>query len=120
MTPSEFVKAIQKVIGEGTPTSTIEAIKSPPGRRPDSELLELSSWYLSLPVEHQSQINKLIRWTCDLAAFQFLCVIDGVVAIEDIGDKGHLELTYIKDDQRLILNEPESDFLHDLYKGDRK
>jgi hypothetical protein len=119
MSPLEFVRAIRKVIFEGTAKAIVAEVTSSPGRRPSPELVELSSWYRSLPSEDQANVNKMVRWTAELAAFQVLCVLDGVVAIEGKGDKGRLELTYIKDKQRIVLNEPISEFLHEVYKGEK-
>jgi hypothetical protein len=48
------------------------------------------------------------------AAFGFLCVLDGVRAIEDYGPQGVLELRYAKDE---VVNLTPSDgpMLHDLW-----
>ena len=48
------------------------------------------------------------------AAFGFLCVLDGVRAIEGMGPKGELELRYI-DDEVINLTPSDGPMLHDLW-----
>jgi hypothetical protein len=48
------------------------------------------------------------------AVFGFLCVIDGVRAIEHGADKGSLELRYVKNGS-VLLNPPDGKVLHELW-----
>ena len=42
-------------------------------------------------------------------------MLDGVRAIEGVGDKGRLSLYYEKDGEKILLNNPDNDYnLHDL------
>jgi hypothetical protein len=58
-----------------------------------------------------------MREAVELAVFSFLCVLDGVSAIEDEPEKGVLTLRYIKRDEDLLLNDPADEFLHDTYNA---
>ena len=45
-------------------------------------------------------------------------MLDGVRAIEDEEDKGILKLYFEKDGNRVLINDPDQEFLHDLYKSE--
>ena len=42
-------------------------------------------------------------------------MLDGVSAIDSGENKGHLELYYVKDGKKELLNEFDNEFLHDMY-----
>jgi len=49
-----------------------------------------------------------------MGVFSFLCVLDGVSAIEDYGEKGKFELFFKKgQEKKNLLNGPEQEYLHD-------
>jgi hypothetical protein len=52
----------------------------------------------------------------DRAIFGFLCVLDGVRAIEGARDKGRLVLFYDRE-SRVLLNNPDDEYLHDIYNS---
>ena len=54
----------------------------------------------------------------DQAVFGFLCVLDGVRAVENGPDKGTFELRYLKDGS-VLLNPQDEAMLHDLYNSIR-
>jgi hypothetical protein len=68
----------------------------------------------SLPDDQKRILSSIILDVADRAVFGFLCVLDGVRSIEDDGEKGHLELRYVKNDSTL-LNPAEGEMLHDLW-----
>jgi hypothetical protein len=47
--------------------------------------------------------------------FGFLCVLDGVSAIEDGEVKGKLNLFYEKHGKQQLLNDPQEEYLHDIF-----
>lgn len=53
----------------------------------------------------------------ELAVFSFLCVLDGVSAIEDGANKGSLQLIYKKNGREAWLNDEASAHLHDIYNA---
>jgi hypothetical protein len=114
MNQEEFVEAIKITVLE----NSIEAVKSnlvnPPGKEPSKELVILSEWYNKLGDQNRSFVDKVISMTSDMATFGFLCVLDGVRAIEDSPDKGRLILTFTKDNKEVLLNDEDGEFLHDL------
>jgi len=108
-----FIDTIKQVVVEDSIESVQANLENPPGRKPDQELVELSRWFKSLDIKDQSMILKLIRESTQTAVFGFLCVLDGVRAIED-SEKGQLKLFYEKENKSLLLNDPNENYLHDL------
>jgi hypothetical protein len=113
MDSEEFVSAIRKAIIDGAASDIIEMLENPPGRKPSANLIANSVWYKSLSQEQKRGFGPVIQDAVESSVFGFLCVLDGVRAIENGPGKGRLELRYIKDDQTTIIN-PEILVLHDL------
>lgn len=109
-----FVDIIKKVVTESSIKGIESMLKSPPGRKPRKDLLEMSRYYNESTEEEKVIINKIIKLSVDNGVFGFLCVLDGVRAIEDGVDKGGLTLAY-KKDVEIILNKDED--LHDFYNA---
>ncbi len=62
---------------------------------------------------------EVVNDAAEGAAFGFLCVLDGVRAIENGQLKGRLELHYVNGDRRVLLSDPDWEELHNLYQGMR-
>ncbi|MFA5122722.1 hypothetical protein [Zavarzinia sp.] len=114
MDGQEFVDLLKIVVRDGTARGEIEALGKPPGRRPRDELVAQSVWFNSLSDDDRRMLSSIIADTADLAVFRFLCVLDGVVAIEDTPDKGRLELSFVKG-RATVLNPEEGEMLHDFW-----
>lgn len=114
MDKQEFVDAIKIAVSESAVTGTFSALEKPPGKRPSAELIENAAWYSSLNDDEKKKCFGIVKGAVDQAVFGFLCVIDGVRAIESGGTKGRLQLLYVND-QTTILNSPDGEMLHDLY-----
>jgi hypothetical protein len=50
-----------------------------------------------------------------MGIFSFLCVLDGVSAIENVPDKGVLKLIFDKNGHQILINDPKQVFLHELF-----
>ena len=116
MDSQEFIKIIKAVVRDGAINDVISAIESPPGRKVSEQQKIRSEWYQSLSDEHRQIIKSIVSDSVDSALFGFLCVIDGVRAIESGPDKGSLELLYSKP-QSVKLNPQDGIMLHDLYNA---
>lgn len=114
MSPEEFVEAVRDVVMESAVNGTISVFKSPPGRRPASELVELSRWYLSLREEDRNMVRRVLAFGVRDAVFGLFCVIDGVRQIEPEGPKGDLELVFRKDGVETHLGGSRGAVLHEL------
>ena len=112
----EFIEVIKLVVEKSSINSVVENLKKPPGRSPSVHLLELSQWYNNLSESDRSFVYKVISESVSTSIFGFLCVLDGVRAIEN-GKKGELKLYYEKDDLKILLNDFNSEFLHDIFNS---
>lgn len=114
MNSQEFVDLLKIVVRDGAAEEELGILRNPPGRRPATELVERSAWYNALPENQKRILASIILDVSSRAVFGFLCVLDGVRAIEDNADKGRLELRYIKD-RSTLLNPHEGEMLHDFW-----
>jgi hypothetical protein len=114
MNGKEFVELIRIVVRDGAASGVLSVLKTPPGRRPAAELRERSDWYNALDDYQKRMVLSVISDAVDRAVFGFLCVIDGVRAIDNGEKKGALELRYVKDGS-VLLNPPDGEMLHDLW-----
>ncbi|PPD29448.1 MAG: hypothetical protein CTY19_17430 [Methylomonas sp.] len=112
----EFIKNIKIVVRDGAINDVISVTENPPGRKVSQQLKTRSEWYLSLPDEQKEIVKSIVSDSVDSALFGFLCVIDGVRAVENGPDKGKLELLYSKEES-VQLNSPDGLMLHDLYNA---
>lgn len=114
MTALEFVKAVKGGACVAAVESLIANLTSPPGRRPEEALVELSTWYRQLSSEDKEGLHQALRRAADFAVFGVLAILDGVRVVEAYGTKGEFELYYVKGSDRVLLNDPNSVPLHDL------
>ena len=77
-----FVDAIRVAVQEAAVVGTISMLTRPQGRRPQRESLMLSAWFNGLSFGDRQKVERLIQQTAEAAVFGFLCVLDGVRAIE--------------------------------------
>jgi hypothetical protein len=115
MTPQEFIAKIRRVVCQSAITGTLAIIRKPPGRKPPENLTLLSQWFEKLSDADKKNLEKVVAIATHQSTFGLLAVIDGVRQIEDSPSKGTLELHYKKDGQNVLLNAPNSEYLHDLF-----
>jgi hypothetical protein len=113
MNSQEFVDIIKKVVLESSVESTKKVLERPPGRSPSKDLVELSVWYNHLVEIDKEMVIKIVAESVRGGVFGFLCVLDGVRAIEGT-DKGTLKLYYEKGEERVLLNDQDRFGLHDM------
>lgn len=113
MNSQEFIDVIKTEVLESSIDATIKLFERPPGRSPAKELMEMSVWYTSLSTEDKQMVNKLIQESARGAVFNFLCILDGVKAIEN-NDKGTLKLYYQRREENILLNDQSKVNLHEL------
>lgn len=114
MTPQEFVDAIRLVVSDAAISDTIDVISSPPGRKPNKKLVEISEFYNQQGTVEKKHIEEIIRKSVEEAVFGFFCVLDGVRAIEVPENKGALSLLY-EGNMTIKLNANAD--LHDRYNN---
>lgn len=112
----EFVEVIKLVVRDGCAEGILEQFTKPSGRNPARKDVELSEWYNLLKERDKEMLKIALIEAIDSAIFGFFCVLDGVRAIEN-EDKGELELYYVKDNEKILLNDINNELLHDIYQG---
>jgi hypothetical protein len=117
MTISEFVQALKIQTSDAAVFGTTANLERPPGRKPRERDVMLSQWYGNLGVSDRESVSTAMREAAELAVFSFLCVLDGVSAIENGPVKGDLHLLYVKDGKELLLNDSAEEYLHDAYNA---
>lgn len=115
MNQQEFVDPIKIAVRDSAASDTLTVLQAPPGRRPSEALKARSDWFRSLDKNAQRMVAEIAFDAADRAAFGFLCVLDGVRAIEGYGPKVELDLRFMKDE---VINLTPSDgpMLHDLWQ----
>lgn len=115
MDKHEFIEAINITVHKSVTPGVRKLLDKPPGRKPSEEMTELSNWFNELSVKNQEMVMRVANIASRHATFGFLCVLDGVRVIESGRDKGELNLFYKKGRKKVLINDQEGDFLHDLF-----
>ena len=115
MNNEEFVNAIRTAVEQSTINSLIKEFEE--SKIPSEKFKRMSAFYNTLNEPGKDMIKQIMIEAVQSAVFGFFCVLDGVRAIEKGPEKGRLELWYKKESssESLVLNNPHSDFLHDIY-----
>jgi len=113
MVADEFVQIIDLVVRKRAIETTERNLARPPGARRPSDLLEMANWYAQLPQEEKDILRNVLSLAVSHAVLGFLSVLDGAQAIEEPPHKGHLELYYVSEHHRILLNDPKSEPLND-------
>ena len=101
MDSEKFVRAVKATCSDTEGGDVIRSLKNPPGRRPSASLLRLSEWFHRFSPADQAMLLEALNDAAERAVFGFLCVLDGVRAIETGSEKGSLEIYYVNVDQRV-------------------
>jgi hypothetical protein len=115
MTREQFVASVKLGASDAAVRMTTGSLVQPMGRRPSKEAIELASWYRDLKPEAQSHVQRVVRQAAESAVFGVLAILDGVRAVEESGPKGEFELVYRKGEDRVLLNDPNAELLHDTF-----
>ena len=113
MDSKEFVDSIKEVVINNSIQSVLTNLIKPAGRAPAKKLLLLSEWYNNLNDTDKNIVKEVIKEAVEMSTFSLLCVLDGVSAIEN-DNKGLLKLYYEKGNTRILLNDPNKEYLHNL------
>jgi hypothetical protein len=114
MTREEFVERMfHEAVVSGV-NSCIDLLQRPPGRKPHPSDSKDSSWFNDLNSTDKEFVQRCMARSAEMALFSVFTVLDGVSVIEDRGPKGEFKLFYEKGGQRILLNAPDDEMLHDL------
>jgi hypothetical protein len=117
MNREEFVQVVKKRTSDSAIEGTIKQLTAPSGREPSQKSLRLSEWYNRLDEKNKTTLKEALGAAAESAIFGFFCILDGVRAIENTLDKGDLELYFRKGNQRILLNDPHQEELHNLFNA---
>jgi len=74
-----------------------------------------AQWFSQLSASDKAALPGVLKEAAELAVFSFLCVLDGVTLIENDRNQGDFELYFVKNGERLRLNDQSKEELHNLY-----
>jgi hypothetical protein len=101
MDAQTFIDAIRSEVQTSASKGCIKQYTDgPPGRSPRPDLVALSDWYRGQSEADRQMVEKVAADVSHAAVFGFLCVLDGVRAIEDYGP--------------VRLNPPQGMMLHEV------
>lgn len=116
MNPNQFIKLIKSVVVNNSQKALLEILENPPGRNPNKDLINTSNWFHNLSIEDKNHINWIISQASEQAAFNFLCLLDGVVGIDNESENEYFELNYVDNQSRkILLNDSDDEYLHDIF-----
>jgi hypothetical protein len=115
MTSNDLVGIIRTQVCEGAIAATLAALSHPPGREPSSRDIELSGWFNALNADAQLALRSVISEAAEQAVFNLLALLDDVCPAQNDDPKGRLELSWVTDGRRSILNEGSAEELHRLF-----
>ncbi|WP_238364813.1 hypothetical protein [Mesobacterium pallidum] len=98
------------------PQGILAHAANPPGRGVTPEARARAGWLADLDPESRTWLEQLVSEGVAAGLHKACCLLDGVAAIEDGPDKGHLVLTHVAADGTETRLNPESgEMLHDLF-----
>lgn len=113
MEPEYFVKALENECRDSAVERCLEDFESPPGRKPEPSLVQMSDWFKSLSSADRDMVARAMREAADATLFGVLCVLDGVRPIENGPEKSSFKLIAQKANEETVIC-PTAVDLHDL------
>src|SRR5438046_5923586 len=92
---------------------TVEYLANPPVSDPPGHLGEFSRWWRALSAADREMAASLLEYVAEGSLFSLLNVLDDVESL----DQGHFELFHVAGELRTRLNDPDGDFLYDLFNN---
>ena len=110
-----FIESIKTEVRDSAIDSMLKKLRKPTGRSPRLSDVENSIFFNDLSDESKKYIERIIAKSVDFSIFGFLCVLDHVRFLEDVGEKTTFELYAVKNGERILLNDFSKEDLHDVY-----
>ena len=115
MTSKELMDYVREVEMPLTIQGEIKQLKNPSGRSPFPRRIEKSNFYNSLSDEQKITLEKIVFDSVKAGIFQVLVMIDNLGSFLD--KDGEFELFFAKGNERIKLNDPPENELHDLFNS---
>lgn len=103
MEAREFVEVLRSECRDTAVQDCVENFISPPGRKPDQALVELSQWFNALAESDRAMVARAMAEVADATLFGVLAVLDGARPIEDQGEKSVFHLSAHKGSKRSVI-----------------
>jgi hypothetical protein len=117
MNPEKFVKAL-KIINSASMKGLIRAFENPPGKTPAQKYVKVSNLLKNFGEEDKKIFIEALNIASEQAIYNFLLVLDGLLAFESSRPKGKLELIYSDGISNITLNTPDCEPLSTLFKSE--
>ncbi len=117
MNRDHFVEALKTETSDSAVHGTMAWLSKPAGGAPARVKVELSTWFNRLSDADRQRIEQIVRESAELAVFNVLSLLDGMSFIDEGEQKGVLELFYRRENERILLNDPDAEYLHDVYNS---
>ncbi len=113
-----FIELIKMHVRDAAIEDVILKLNKPPGRKPRQRHVAQSQWFNQLSTDDKNNVKEVVQEAVDEAIFGFLAVLDGVRAVEDSSEhNGEFKLMYGREDGEDRLNDPDKEYLHDIFNG---
>lgn len=113
-----FVRALKSECRDAAVTDCIASFRSPPGRTPRPELVQIAKWFIGLSDSERTMVESAMAEAADATLFGVLCVLDGVRAIEAEEEKAEYVISAVRAGETTQIS-PTETFLHDIYRSER-
>jgi hypothetical protein len=110
MTAEQSADALKRHASDAGVRITLTNLESPVGRKPSAAALQRSQWFHDLSEQDRKVLIKVRRLAAESAVFGVLTVLEGSRVVEDSAEKGDFELYYVRNGERMRLNDA---VLHD-------
>lgn len=114
MGPDEFVAAVRASVYQLSVRSVMDGLRSPPGRSPAADLLNVSRWFARLDPSDRARIEWIVEETARVSVFGMLALLDGVRS-HSSDPESALELSEVRPGGRTVICPTEGAYLHDRF-----
>lgn len=96
MNQQRFVDIVREHVRDAAVAGVVSLLERPPGRRPASDLVDLSSWYGRLSQEDRDRVRRALTLAAHQVVFGMFAILDGARAVEEApSPRGRFEVRYV-------------------------
>ncbi|CAO5682431.1 MAG: hypothetical protein HEEMFOPI_01671 [Holosporales bacterium] len=115
MNAEEFIKGLKIFLRDNSQKIFFDFYEDIPGRNPHEKDVCISNGIKNFKDQEKELLKLIIEENIDQTIFSFLCILDHVRFIEEEGEKTTFELYAVKGDERVLINDPNNEELHNIY-----
>lgn len=101
-----FVRALKSECRDAAVTDCIANFRSPPGRTPRPELVQIAKWFIGLSDSERTMVESAMAEAADATLFGVLCVLDGVRAIKAEEEKAEYVISAVRAGETTQISPP--------------